>query len=352
MLDFFNYNLSMLADFLEDNLESRNHSIKIFKKFYREIPSPPYSADEISVSSKKLLKNNFYFYPLKIINTHFSNDGTVKFLFQLYDCQNIETVLMPEKNRITLCISSQVGCRQNCSFCYTGKMGLIRNLSSGEMVNQVYSVYLWLKNNVSWLMDNNYKENDKLSNIVFMGMGEPLDNIEAVINAIKTITDDNGFGIAIKKVSVSTSGFVPGLIKLRNSFCKIPIAVSLFSPFDKQRSDYMPINCNWNLKILISELLKYQNINNKFIFIQYTLIKGINDSLEHAKALVELLKPIKVRINLIPVNPTSKSLLPPEKDTIINFKNYLMKCKLITTIRDSNGKDIHAACGQLCSKKI
>ncbi len=278
-------------------------------------------------------------------------DGTVKFLGKLHDGTLIETVLMPEKHRITICVSSQVGCAQACSFCYTGRMGLVRNLSAGEIVGQVMLANLWIRQHPRWCQDIGLPLNSQVSNLVFMGMGEPLDNVSEVLRAIDILTEPLGFAMAQRRISVSTAGHLEGLKALLSEKPNINIAFSLHASSDRERSQLMPINRKWPLGEVLHFIKEfYGNTTNKKrkVLIQYTLIHGVNDSMDHADALVELLKELPIKLNIIPLNEIDPSRFQsPAAETLEGFKNRIHQSGIRVMIRYSKGQDIAAACGQL-----
>lgn len=346
---FFNYTRDQFCHFLNEHKIPVSHAARIFKRVYRHSPDSPFEDPLLSRSARQVLKVSFSHAPLEISQIQTSGlDDTVKFAFLLTDGNMIETVLMPEKDRITLCVSSQVGCRQGCSFCLTSRMGFIRNLTTAEIINQIYTVRLWLAENPDWLVKNGYLAGDSVTNIVFMGMGEPLDNVGHVINSINIITDDNAFQIARKRVSVSTAGHVDGLLQLHKAYSKIPIAFSLLNPVSEERSRMMPINHRWPLSEVIRTLELIQKENPRFVLIEYPMIKEYNDTRDHAAALVTILKPLNARINLIPYNSIhDRDFECASSSSIQLFRDILHQGGFMVTVRKSNGTDISAACGQL-----
>lgn len=274
-------------------------------------------------------------------------DYSVKFLARLADGGAVETVLMPERSRLTLCVSSQVGCAQACSFCHTGRMGLKRNLTAGEIVGQVMAANHWLRANPAWLQAAKLPLKSKVTNVVFMGMGEPLDNVEAVIKALRIMTDPHGLAMARRRLSVSTSGHLDGIKVLLRDMPQVSLALSLHATDDALRSRIMPINRRWPLGELIG-FLRQHPWGKSSILIQYTLIRGINDDLKHARALVELLEGLPVKINLIPFNAFGVSAFQnPDAEVVEAFRDELHQLGMRVMIRFSKGQDIAAACGQL-----
>ena len=270
----------------------------------------------------------------KILDIRYSSDKSYKFLLELEDKEKIEMILMPEGNKTTLCISSQVGCPLGCIFCLTGKMGFRRNLSCKEILAQ----FILAKMNTK----------RRITNIVFMGMGEPLLNYDNVLKAIEIMTCREGFGLSLRRITISTAGVVPAINRLGKKNNRIPLAVSLNASDNKTRDYLMPINRKYPLDILIETLRKYPIPPRMRITFEYVLIKDINDSPSDAINLAKLIKGIKCKINLIPFNEMPEiKLFKPDDKTIYNFQKLLISKNFTTLIRQSRGKDIKGACGQL-----
>lgn len=281
----------------------------------------------------------------RILSEQKSADGTVKWLLGLPGGNAVETVFIPETGRGTLCVSSQVGCALNCTFCSTATQGFSRNLSTAEIIGQV-----WLAANALG-HDRNGKR--VITNVVMMGMGEPLLNFDAVVAAMSLMRNDLGFGLAAKRVTLSTAGMVPGIDKLAGQL-DVALAVSLHAPFDELRSTLVPLNKKYPIAELMAACARYlEGRHKRQVTFEYTLIDGVNDHPEHARALVKLLRRLPSKLNLIPFNPfpgTHYSCSPP--DRIEEFKRIVMNGGLIATVRKTRGEDIDAACGQLVGKVI
>lgn len=272
-----------------------------------------------------------------------ATDGTVKFLMKFNDKLEVETVLIPFHKRFTVCLSTQVGCGMNCSFCYTGTQGLKRNLSAGEIVGQ----YLVARN---WLIEKNKKA--LAPSIVFMGQGEPLHNVTEVEMAIHVLNDPKLIGVGHRQMTLSTVGFLPGIPKL-HAFPKINIALSLHSPFDEERKELIPVNEKFPLGEVIKALDELPLLPRQFITYEYLLIKDFNMTVKHADALKELLGSRKAILNLIPFNPFPGSRWErPSPEQIEAFKEMLVTRKLRVMVRTTKGSDILAACGQLKVNKL
>jgi len=272
---------------------------------------------------------------LKSVDTLVSEDDTTKYLFRLNDGNVIETVLIPERNYFTLCISSQVGCAMACRFCLTAKQGFIRNLTAAEIIDQVIAV------------KRLFADPDRLTNVVFMGMGEPLANYDAVVKAVGNLVSDDGLNFSHHKLTLSTCGLVPR-IRDMGSDLTINLAVSLNAADDETRSFLMPINRKYPLESLISACRDFPLLRRRMITFEYILIKDVNDGVQDAKNLCKLLSGLKAKINLITLNPHSDiGMSPAPDDRVLRFQEELLRNKMVTVARKSKGADIMAACGQL-----
>jgi len=281
----------------------------------------------------------------KIAQQQKSADGTIKYLIQLEDLNFIEMVFIPEDGRGTLCISTQVGCPLNCSFCATGKIGFKRNLTPAEIIGQ-----LWLA--IRELSPDKTPTAHVITNVVLMGMGEPLLNLDNVITATNIMLDDLAYGLSKRRVTISTVGLIPELQRLREQ-SEVALAISLHAPNDELRSQLMPINKKYPLTQLIPVLQNYFRDKRRLVTIEYALIKGINDSEQHAKQLIRLLSHTPCKINLIPINPIgAHAHFAPAVETVDKFRNILMAAGFNTITRKTRGSDIAAACGQLAGKTM
>lgn len=272
-----------------------------------------------------------------------SKDGTRKWLLHMDGVENaVECVLIPEGTRMTLCISSQVGCTLNCSFCSTAKQGFNRNLTTAEIIGQLYLAHHAL------LKDG--RENG-ITNVVMMGMGEPLLNFDAVMSALNIMCDDYAYCLSKRRVTISTAGVVPAMKKLKDS-TDVSLAVSLHAPNDELREQLVPLNKKYPIKQLLEACNDYvKDHNRRRITFEYVMLKGINDSLEHARELVKILRHIPSKLNLIPFNPYPHALYEcSDRKTIDQFRDYVIKNGIITVTRKTRGEDIDAACGQLVGR--
>jgi 23S rRNA (adenine2503-C2)-methyltransferase len=291
---------------------------------------------DISKALRPVLENHFTIGRLQKEKVQISKDGSRKYLFKLIDGKQIESVLMPERDHYTLCISSQVGCAQNCRFCLTARGGFQRNLSKAEIVAQVRDI------------KNDIKDSMPLRNLVFMGMGEPLSNYKNLVDAIEVITDSSfGLGFASRRVTVSTAGLVPRLTDLGRD-TRVNLAISLNATDNVTRSRLMPINRQFPIEKLLAACQHIPLPGGRRITFEYVLLKDVNDSVEDAHRLAKLLRPIKSKINLIPFNSYEGCQYQrPDEDRILRFQQILIDRNYTVMIRQSKGQDISAACGQL-----
>jgi 23S rRNA (adenine2503-C2)-methyltransferase len=301
------------------------------------------SMTNLSKSLRATLEKNTCIKPPEIITEQKSEDGTRKWLIQIDGGNSVETVFIPESDRGTLCISSQVGCPLECKFCSTGQQGFNRNLSTSEIIGQV-----WAANKAL-----GYFENDKriITNIVFMGMGEPLLNYDNVLKAINLLTDDLGFGLARRRVTVSTSGIIPEIDRLKDD-TNVSLAISLHASNNELRNDIVPINRSYPMRDLLAACKRFTEArDNEPITIEYVMLKDVNDSIQDAHDLVGCLRDIPAKVNLIPFNTfPGTNYNCSEIKTINAFRDVLVKSSIITITRKTRGDDIDAACGQLVGK--
>lgn len=301
------------------------------------------SFDEMTNIPKALreeLSKNCYIANVQIEKKLVSQiDGTVKYLYKLHDGEYIESVLMSYNHGYTVCISTQVGCRMGCKFCASGINGLVRDLTASEMLSQIKMAEL----------DNNIR----VSNVVMMGMGEPLDNFDNSVRFLKLVSDDNGMNIGLRHISLSTSGVVTGIKRLSEENLPITLSISLHAPFDDMRSNVMPVNKKWNIKELLNACHEYQKVTGRRISFEYAMIKDVNDSKECADALIKLLRGLLCHVNLIPANPVvENNFKRSDEQNVKSFCDYLNKNGINTTVRRTLGADINASCGQLRRQSV
>ena len=293
---------------------------------------------DLPLTARQWLAENCCWEVPKVHERFVSKDGTVKWLIHVAAGDLVEMVLIPDKGRNTLCVSSQVGCVLDCSFCSTGKQGFNGNLTAGEIVGQMVIANGYLS-----------EQSEAVTNVVLMGMGEPLLNIDAVITATNILMDDHAFGLSKRRVTVSTAGVVPGIEKLQAT-TDVSLAISLHAPTDELRDVLVPINKKYPIARLMAACRDYvEHLGPaRKLVIEYTLMRGINDQAEHARALVKLLQPLRCKVNLIPFNPFPGSGYErPLDEDVFGFQTQLMQAGFITMVRTTRGDDINAACGQL-----
>lgn len=278
-------------------------------------------------------------------------DGTRKWLLDVGNGNAVETVFIPEANRGTLCVSTQVGCALECAFCSTGRQGFNRNLSTAEIIGQ-----LWHANRMLGAVKQSEVRDSKervISNVVLMGMGEPLANYDNVVAALKIMLDDNAYGLSRRRVTVSTAGMVPAIDRLRED-CPVALAVSLHAPTDALRDRLVPLNRKYPLRELMAACRRYlENAPRDFVTFEYVLLAGVNDRAEDARALVKLVRDIPCKFNLIPFNPFPDSgFRKPAAESVRRFQETLMAADIVTTVRKTRGDEIDAACGQLAGQVV
>ena len=339
MKNIKDYNLSELKQELENIGEKPFRAEQIFKWLYQEKVKSFDEMTNISLELREKLKQNYNMCNFEILKKQQSKDGTIKYLFDLLDGNAIETVLMSYHHGYSICVSSQIGCKMGCKFCASTGINFIRNLTSGEIVEQIIAV-----------------EQDtgiKISNVVFMGIGEPLDNYENVVNAIHIINNQKGINIGARHISISTSGLVPNIYRLAEENIQCTLSISLHATNNKKRSDMMPVNNAYPIEELIQACKDYIQKTNRRISFEYALAKDNNDNLQDAKELVTLLKGMLCHVNLIPINKIENGkYTKSSNENIIKFRDYLNDHGIVATIRRELGSDIDAACGQLRRKNL
>lgn len=339
--------------FVENLGQKPYRSRQIINWIYKKHATSINEMSDLSRDFRDELNEIAFMSNLNLLQRQVSNDGARKFLFELEDGETMESVLIPNirgRNKFTLCISSQVGCALGCRFCMTGLLGLKRNLRAYEIIDQIIIVNRLINLNSiipAALAKRGTNGNFEISNIVFMGMGEPLNNFNEVGRALRNITELMGF--SRRKITVSTAGIIPGIRKLADTGPAANIAVSLNAANDETRNRIMPINKKYHLKKLIKACKEFPLPPNRRITFEYVLLGGINDSGKDALLLVELIRGIKSKINLIPYNPVhiSTGFKKPPESRVLEFQKVLRKAGLTVIIRKSKGADISAACGQL-----
>lgn len=322
----------------------RYRADQVFSWLYRRGVERFEEMTDLGVDLREQLDKSFVTEALACVDVFHSDDGTIKAVLQAHDGARIEAVLIPESERTTLCVSTQVGCPLECDFCATGKMGFLRNLTTAEIVDQVFRMRALLAGE------------RQITNLVFMGMGEPLLNLQNVIEAVRILLDPKGFGYGPRRITVSTSGVVP---KIRELLDAVPVnlAVSLHATTDAVRDVLVPLNRRFPLAVLLGELrsLECHDLVSKRhpVFFEYTLLAGVNDSEANARELLQLLRGLPAKINVIPVNPHPGSVYRSPSDEVIHkFMGVLARARMPVTLRRSRGADIAAACGQLVQEGV
>lgn len=332
-----------LKKILTDNKVSGFGATQIFDWLYKKWEFNPENWSNVAKKTREFIQEQYSTELNKIVWNGLSKDGTRKFLVKMYDGQTVEAVAIPAKERLTLCVSSQVGCAVGCTFCHTATQGLKRHLKTGEVVGQYMSVQQWLFDNVG--------PDEKLTNIVYMGQGEPLHNYENMKRATEIFLHERGLGLGQRRITLSTSGLVPAIEKLAVDFPPVNLAISLHSARNDVRTEMMPINKVYDLDRLFTAIKKIPLKAHRRITYEYLLADGVNDTMEDVVALGELLNSKESKINLIPFNefPGSKYKRPSEQK-IMWFLDQMIKRGFTCTIRTTKGSDILAACGQLKSE--
>ena len=339
MKNIKDYNLDSLKEEFINMGEKPFRAEQVFKWLYEEKVKEFDEMTNLSLALREKLKENYTMCNFNILKKQESSDGTKKYLFDILDGNAIETVLMSYHHGYSLCVSSQVGCKMGCKFCASTGIQFARNLTSGEIVEQILAVE----------QDNNIR----ISNIVFMGIGEPLDNYDNVVNAIRIINNQKGINIGARHISVSTSGLVPKIYKLAEENIQCTLSISLHATTNEKRSSMMPVNKLYPIEELLKACKDYINKTNRRISFEYALAKDNNDNLEDAKRLVHLLKGMICHVNLIPINKIENgAYTKSSNENIMKFRDYLNDHGIVATIRRELGSDIDAACGQLRRKNL
>ncbi len=345
-VNLLDFDLEGMTAFCESLGEKRFRATQLFRWIHQKGAGDFAQMSDLAKSLRDKLASTATITPLRVISEHVSADGTVKWLFDVGAGNAIETVFIPEDDRGTLCISSQAGCAVGCRFCSTGRQGFSRNLATGEIVAQLWQAEHALRQRLN-------SEARVISNVVMMGMGEPLQNYTALVPALRVMLDDHGYGLSRRRVTVSTSGVVPMIDRLRDD-CPIALAVSLHAPDDALRSDLVPINRKYPIAELLESCKRYLDTAPRdFITFEYCMLDGVNDSVAHADSLARLLHRARLpcKFNLIPFNPFPESgLLCSPRERVVEFAKTLQAAGFVTTIRKTRGDDIDAACGQLAGE--
>ena len=345
-VSLLDYDLEGLAAFCEGLGEKRFRATQLFRWIHQKGAAQFDDMSDLAKSLREKLKTTAQIKALPVLSQHISSDGTIKWLFDVEGGNAVEAVFIPEDDRGTLCISSQAGCAVACRFCSTGHQGFSRNLTAGEIVSQLWFAEHFLRKYLQ-------RSDRVISNVVMMGMGEPLQNFSALVPALRVMLDDHGYGLSRRRVTVSTSGVVPMIDRLGQE-CPVALAVSLHAPNDALRDDLVPLNRKYPIAELFAACKRYLQVAPRdFITFEYCMLNGVNDSPEHAGELVKLVRSGAgdgnwCKFNLIPFNPFPASgLTRSPQAVVLAFSKVLNAAGIVTTIRKTRGDDIDAACGQL-----
>ena len=339
MKNIKDFDLEDLKNELQNIGEKSYRAEQIFKWIFQDKVTNFDEMTNLSLELREKLKQNYSLSNFKILKKQIASDGTIKYLFDVLDGNAIETVLMKYHHGYSICVSSQIGCKMGCKFCASTGIAFARSLTSGEIVEQILAV--------------ERDEGIRISNVVFMGIGEPLDNYENVVNAIRIINNQKGINIGARHISISTSGLVPNIYRLAEENIQCTLSISLHATTDEQRSKMMPVNNLYNIEELLKSCKDYISKTNRRISFEYALAKDNNDNLEDAKRLVKLLKGMNCHVNLIPINKIENGkFTKSSNENIIKFRDYLNEHGIVATIRRELGSDIDAACGQLRRKNL
>ena len=341
-ISFYELTLQDLTEFLQDLGQPTFRARQLWQNAYKRLLDNPEEMTDIPRDLQRRISETVTFTSLEIRATARSDDGsTEKVLFALPDDQLIEAVLMRYQRRKTVCISTQVGCAMGCVFCATGQMGLERNLTPGEIVEQVIYFARYLAN-----------ENQRMTNLVIMGMGEPFHNYQATMQAIKNLNDPTGFKFGARRITISTIGIVPMIKQFAQENNQVNLAVSLHAATDELRSALVPINRRYPLDELLPSCKEYVQQTSRRLTFEWALVHDVNDGLDQAQSLVKLIQGLNCHVNLIPLNPTQGYAgRATSRERVKSFHDFLTKHKIPCTIRMRQGVDIHAGCGQLATEK-
>jgi 23S rRNA (adenine2503-C2)-methyltransferase len=345
-INLLDFDLDALAAYCEQLGEKRYRATQLFRWIHQRGASDFAQMTDLAKSLRSKLAGKAHVQALSVLSRHDSADGTIKWLFDVGAGDVIETVFIPEADRGTLCISSQAGCAVGCRFCSTGHQGFSRNLSTGEIIAQLWFAEHFLREHLG-------RDERVISNVVMMGMGEPLQNYAQLLPALRVMLDDHAYGLSRRRVTVSTSGVVPMIDRLGQD-CPVALAVSLHAPLDALRDNLVPLNRKYPIEELLQACARYQvHAPRDFITFEYCMLDGVNDQPEQARQLVALMRQhsaqgLSCKFNLIPFNPFPASgLTRSPMPQVLAFAQILLDAGIVTTVRKTRGDDIDAACGQL-----
>ena len=340
LLDF---DVQQLTAWFAEQGEKPFRAKQVLRWIYRAGESDFDAMSDLAISLREKLKQIACVKAPSVMREEVASDGTRKWLLDVGTGNAVETVYIPEEGRGTLCVSTQAGCALDCAFCSTGKQGFNRNLSTAEIIGQVW----WANHELGKNNDGNWP----VTNVVLMGMGEPLLNFDSTVSALHLMLDDNAYGLSRRRVTVSTSGVVPAMDRLREE-CPVALAISLHAPTDELRNVLVPINQKYPLKELMAACRRYlEKAPREFVTFEYVMLAGVNDSVQHARELISLVRDVPCKFNLIPFNPFPQAPYQrSDMQAVLRFRDVLMQADIVTTIRKVRGDDIAAACGQLAGQ--
>ena len=347
--DLLDFDLERLTAFCDSLGEKRFRAVQLYRWIHQKGAADFEQMSDLAKSLRSKLAGVAEVRALRVVGEHVSADGTIKWLFDVGDGNAVETVFIPETDRGTLCVSSQAGCAVGCRFCSTGHQGFSRNLRTGEIIAQLWHAEHRLRGRLGLAEGVR-----AIDNVVMMGMGEPLQNYDALLPALRTMLSDHAYGLSRRRVTVSTSGVVPMIDRLRVD-CPVALAVSLHAPDDELRSTLVPLNRKFAIDELLDACSRYLDAAPRdFITFEYCMLDGVNDSPEQASLLAKLLRPrINCKVNLIPFNPFPASgLTRSPRERVTAFAHVLQDAGIVTTVRKTRGEDIDAACGQLAGEVL
>jgi len=341
--NLLNFDAQQLSAWFAEMGEKPFRARQVLRWVHRSGEAEFDAMSDLALSLRSKLKQTAFVQPPKAMREELSGDGTRKWLLDVGTGNAVETVFIPETDRGTLCVSTQAGCALDCAFCSTGKQGFNRNLSTAEIIGQLW----WANREVGRDADGNWP----VTNVVMMGMGEPLLNFESTVSALHLMLDDNAYGLSRRRVTVSTSGVVPAMDRLREE-CPVALAISLHAPNDALRNVLVPINQKYPLRELMAACQRYlEKAPRDFVTFEYVMLAGVNDSVQQARELIELVRDVPCKFNLIPFNPFPQAPYQrSDMQAVLRFRDVLMQADIVTTIRKVRGDDIAAACGQLAGQ--
>lgn len=348
LLDF---DAQQLTAWFAEHGEKPFRAKQVLRWIYKAGESDFDAMSDLAISLREKLKQLACVQAPKVMREETASDGTRKWLLDMGTGNAVETVFIPEESRGTLCVSTQAGCALDCAFCSTGKQGFNRNLSTAEIIGQVWWANHELGKNAPSSGSGLAQGNWPITNVVLMGMGEPLLNFDSTVSALRLMLDDNAYGLSRRRVTVSTSGIVPAMDRLREE-CPVALAVSLHAPNDALRNELVPVNQKYPLRELMAACQRYlEKAPRDFVTFEYVMLAGVNDSVQHAQELIDLVRDVPCKFNLIPFNPFPQAPYQrSDMQAVLRFRDVLMQADIVTTIRKVRGDDIAAACGQLAGQ--